>query len=65
MADEVKEAIETNAQGPARVSGDEGSVDQHKLTDQIAADRYLRSVEAGKKKSKGLRFTKISPPGAV
>lgn len=43
MAENLEETIRTNAEGPAKASGDAGSVEQHKLTDQIEADRYLAS----------------------
>ena len=62
MAD-LTSAIETNAQGPAKASGDSGSMEQHPLPDQIAADKYLASKQASSKKL-GLRLVKLSPPGA-
>ena len=64
MADEVENAIRENAQGPAKAAGDAGSVEQHKLADQIAADKYLASKEAAKSKRRGLVFNKLIPPGA-
>ena len=39
MVDIIKE----NTAGPKRVSGDAGSVEQHSLTDQIAADKHIQS----------------------
>lgn len=63
MADDLEQAIRDNADGPAKASGDAGSVEQHKLPDQIAADRYLASKQATKSKRLGLRFTRIVPPG--
>lgn len=65
MPDEVTEAIEENAQGPKKASGDSGSVEQHPLTEQIAADKYLASKEATKSPSRGVRFSKLIPPGAA
>jgi hypothetical protein len=65
MADELDDEIRKNAEGPAKVSGDAGSVEQHELTDQIEADRYLRSKEAAESKKRGLRFNKLVPPGTV
>ena len=65
MADELDDEIRKNAEGPARVSGDAGSVEQHKLSEQVEADRYLRSKEAAKSKKRGLRFNKFSPPGTA
>lgn len=61
---EIEDSIRTNAEGPAKASGDAGSVEQHKLTDQIEADRYLASKQAAKSKHRGLVFNKIVPPGA-
>jgi len=63
MPDELKEAIEKNAQGPS-AKGDVGQVEQHLLADQIEADRYLASREARSRPHKALRFAKLSPPGA-
>jgi hypothetical protein len=60
----LDQSIRENAQGPAEAHGDSGGVKQHSLKDQIEADRYLASKEAAKTKSRGLRFTKLSPPGA-
>jgi hypothetical protein len=64
MPDNLDDTIEENAKGPAKASGDAGSVEQHPLPDQIEADRYLASKEAAKKPQRGLRFNKLVPPGA-
>lgn len=64
MADELEDTIRQNAQGPAKASGDSGSMEQHKLPDQIAADRYLSSKQAAKSPRRGLVLNKIVPPGA-
>ncbi|KAA0219594.1 MAG: hypothetical protein KJ057_09775 [Phycisphaerae bacterium] len=64
MPEELEQAISQNAQGPKRASGDSGSVEQHPLTEQIEADRYLSSKEAAKK-GLGVRRTQVVPPGAV
>lgn len=64
MPDELDDTIEQNAKGPAKASGDAGSVEQHSLPDQIEADRYLASKEAAKKPQRGLRFNKLVPPEA-
>ena len=64
MTDELDETIRQNAQGPAKVAGDAGSVEQHKPSEQVAADRYLAAKEAAKSKRRGLRFNKLVPPGA-
>ena len=65
MAEDLQDTIQENAAGPAKVSGDAGSVEQHSLADQIAADRYLAAKDAAKKKRRGLRFNKIAPPGTA
>ena len=64
MPDDLTQSIHANAQQPAKAAGDAGSVEQHPLPDQIAADRYLASKQAVRSKRLGLRFTKIVPPGA-
>ena len=64
MADDLDDTIRENAEGPAKVTGDVGSVEQHSLGDQIEADRYLNSKQAARKKGSGLRFSKLVPPGA-
>jgi len=63
MADDLENTIRDNAQGPAKASGDAGSVEQHKLSEQIEADRYLASKEAARSKHRGLVFNKLVPPG--
>ncbi len=60
----LDQSIRENAQGPAKATGDSGSVEQHSLPDQIEADRYLAAKQAAKSKSRGLRFSKFVPPGA-
>ena len=65
MADDLKDTIRENAQGPAKAAGDAGSMEQHKLPDQIAADKYLASKDAAKSKRRGLVFNKLMPPGAA
>lgn len=65
MADStIENAIRENAAGPAKASGDSGSVEQHSLQDQIEADRYLASKQAVKK-GLGVKMAKVAPPGAV
>lgn len=64
MADNLEDTIRENARGPAKAAGDSGSMEQHKLTDQIAADKYLASKDAVKSKRRGLVFNKFVPPGA-
>lgn len=66
MADEIKDAILDVAQGPARASNDSGSIDQQKLTDMIAADKYVKQADAVTTNPRfGMRFAKLSPPGTA
>jgi len=63
MADDLENTIRENAQGPARASDDSGSMEQHKLSEQIEADRYLSSKKDARSKRRGLAFNKLVPPG--
>lgn len=63
VAEDLTPNIEQNAKGPAKASGDSGSMEQHPLPDQIAADRYLQSKKAAQGKGLGVKFTKLVPPG--
>ena len=63
MTEDLEGTIRENAQGPRRASGDSGSVDQHSISEQIEADRYLASKQAVKSRKLGLRINKLVPPG--
>lgn len=66
MTDELDNVIRENASGPKRASGDAGSVDQHSLADQIAADKYLAGKTAvSKNPAKAFTRVKIVPPGTA
>jgi hypothetical protein len=65
MADELDNAIKENAAGPRRASGDSGSVEQHGLADQVAADKYLESKKASRSKGLGIKLVKVDPGGTV
>ncbi|OQB77232.1 MAG: hypothetical protein BWX88_05287 [Planctomycetes bacterium ADurb.Bin126] len=65
MADDLTDTIKQNAEGPAEAHGDAGSMKQHPLADQIAADKYLANKSALSSGSMGLRKRKIVPPGTV
>jgi hypothetical protein len=65
MTDTLDNTIKTNAEGPAKASGDAGSVEQHGLQDQIAADKYLESKKASRGKGLGIKLAKLSPGGTV
>ena len=65
MAEDLDNTIRDNAAGPKRATGDSGSVEQHPLTEQIAADRYLASKKATQSKRLGIRISKLVPPGSA
>lgn len=65
MSDAIKDAILENATGPKRVEGDELKVEQHSLADQIAADKHVSSIDAVKKPGRGIRFSRLIPPGTI
>jgi len=65
MTDTLDNSIKTNAEGPAKASGDSSSVEQHKLSEQIAADKYLESKKASRTKGLSVKLAKISPGGTV
>ena len=65
MTDSLDDAIQENATGPKHVSGDSGSVEQHSLTDQIAADKHLEAKKAMATKGLGIKLLKISPGATV
>ncbi len=65
MAEDLENSIQENANGPKRASGDGVSVEQHSLTDQIAADKYLQSKQAAATKGLGIKLLKISPGGTT
>ncbi len=59
----IADAIRDNAAGLKKASNDAGSVEQHTIVDQIAADRYLASKQAMSRRNRGLRISRIVPPG--
>lgn len=66
MADtQIENSIKENANGPKSASGDAGSVEQHSLTDQIAADKHIESKKAMSSKGLGIKLVMLSPGGTV
>lgn len=61
----ISKAIEQNAKGPAEASVDGQSVKQHKLADQIEADRYAKSNAAASRGLAGIVRTKAVPPSTA
>jgi len=64
MAENLEDEIRENAKGPAKASGDAGSVEQHKLTDQIAADKPPRTKLSSKRLARD-RFSQVLVSKAV
>lgn len=60
----LDQAISDSASGPKRAQGDSGSVEQHPLKEVVEADRYLSSKDAAKRPDRGLRMSRLAPPGA-
>ena len=65
VAENLDTQIRDNAAGPKKATGDSGSVEQHSLNDQIAADRYLASKKAARSRGLGIRLSKLVPPGSA
>ena len=64
MADDtINDAIEQNATGPRRASGDSGSIEQHSLPDQIAVEKFKQSRAAMRAAGLGFKCVKLSPGG--
>jgi hypothetical protein len=63
MSDEIRDAIESTAKGPARVRTDAGEVEAQDITKQIEADKYLAAKAAASTTKRGLRFNQIIPNG--
>jgi len=65
MAENLDNTIHENAVGPRKATGDSGSIEQHPIDDQIAADKYLESKKASRARGLGVKLAKISPGGTV
>ena len=63
--EKITETIVKNAVGPKSAEVDGQRVEQHSLKDQIAADKYLASKNAVKRRGSGLKFSKMTHSGAV
>lgn len=61
----LEDKINEVASGPAKASGDAGSVEQQPLQDLIEADKYLAQKNAGKSSGLGIKRVQLIPPGAV
>jgi hypothetical protein len=60
---DLTDAIAENAVGPKSATGDSGSMSQHSLPDQIAADKYNKSQAALARSPLGFRRVQLRPGG--
>ena len=65
MADELKEVILDSLKNPRQATVDGVTVQQHSLSDLLAARKQLAAEEAAKNPARALTRVKIIPPGAV
>lgn len=62
MAEQTnEERILENALAPKRASGDAGSMEQHSIADQIAADQYKAAKEAAQSGGFGIKRSRMIP----
>ena len=61
----LENTIVDNAAGPKKAGNETGSVEQHSIPDQIAADRYIESKKAARRAGLGIKLTKLSPGGTA
>ncbi|MDP6601257.1 MAG: hypothetical protein QGH76_03055 [Phycisphaerales bacterium] len=64
-ADQREAFLTTASSGIHVISGGTGGVEQHDLTDQIEADRYLNVKMAAKKKVIGIKITRAIQHGSI
>jgi hypothetical protein len=64
-ADDIADAISENAQGPASASNGPESMQQHKLPDQIAAQKFAASRGVSADPFTAVRRIKMEPPGTA
>ena len=65
MSEQLRQQIEQSAASPKRVRTDAGEVEQQDISKLIELDRYLSAAAAAKTRSRGLRISRILPPGTV
>ena len=57
--------IEDAAEAPKKMKTGMGEVEEHPLPDLIAAHQYVQAQTAKTKPARGIRFTKLVPPGTA
>lgn len=63
MSDDLSDKIEEAANEPKSAASDGQSATNRDLRELIEADEYLAGKRAAKKRTLGIRFSKIIPPG--
>ena len=61
----IEDKINEVANGPAKATGDAGSVEQQNLKDLVEADKYLANKNASHRQGLGIKRVQLIPPGAV
>lgn len=64
MAD-IGDAIDDLADKPMETEADGFKNKERPLTELIEADKYRKASQGASTKTRGMRFTKLIPPGAV
>lgn len=64
-SDAIEDALDAALAGPKSVSVDGQSVEQHKIGDLIDGLRYATGATGVGRNHRGLRITKLVPPGAT
>lgn len=63
-SDDVTQAVLDNSVGPRKVDGDEATVEQHSIPDQIKAAQFAAASSGVNQPHRGIRFTRCVLPGA-
>ncbi|GEM_PF-1193593 len=64
MSSDLDKRVEEALDRPRSVQTDAGSVSERPIREVIEGVRYLQSRRAAQRPHRGLRFTKLRPPGA-
>lgn len=65
MADSAADTIAAQALEPVSVTADGQSVTDRSIADKITADQYRANQAAGRKRRRGIGFTRFTAPGAA
>lgn len=63
--DAAETALTSALSGPRKATSDGLTVEGHSLADLIAADKHIAAKCAARSRNRGLRFSKLVPPGTV